>query len=357
MDEAHEQSFEELDARKSGANNVSGGKDSKQAGKKGKVVVPLEPPLKRSVKGDLKGAPLPPPLTSAPLAFKTTNPAVPPRQTPTSFAHAPTAPTAAPSVKTEDAPAVLALTQISPSPAALEPSGLVQPSQPGTSAAPPPSSGAASTTPFPAVPASVRIPILVGPVPAAHASSGSPPKPIVLHENTLILNPEIFSHLTPQHLQDLEALGAQKALEILQAYIVRYYKEKLRAEGGRGRGRGRPRRGRGGPPAGRGAGAVAGTSSGPGRAETNVAGPFTTAPLPPRGPKPASAQSPLPAGAEEGLVGSIAAVAEPPVDAPSPILVVDDDEDDDFPEPAAKRRRLEEPVPAPESELAVDVIS
>ena len=213
----------------------------------------------------------------------------------------------------------------SPPPAAPEPSGLVQPSQPGTSAAPPPSSGAASTTPFPAIPASVRIPILVGPVPAAHASSGSPPKPIVLHENTLILNPEIFSHLTPQHLQDLEALGAQKALEILQAYIVRYYKEKLRAEGGRGRGRGRPRRGRGGPPAGRGAGAGAGTSSGAGRAETSVSGPFTTAPLPPRGPKPMGAQYPLPAGAEEGRVGSIAAVAEPPVDAPSPILVVDDE--------------------------------
>ena len=76
-------------------------------------------------------------------------------------------------------------------------------------------------------------------------ASATDPKPIVLHQNTLILNPTIFAHLTPPQLRDLEALGAQKALEILQGYIVRYYKEKLRAEGGRGRGRGRGRRARG----------------------------------------------------------------------------------------------------------------
>jgi forkhead box protein K len=60
----------------------------------------------------------------------------------------------------------------------------------------------------------------------------------VLHENQLILNPTIFSHLTPEQLRELEALGAQKALEILQGHIVRFLKERIKTEG-RARGRGR----------------------------------------------------------------------------------------------------------------------
>lgn len=42
-----------------------------------------------------------------------------------------------------------------------------------------------------------------------------PTPPIVLHENTLILNPTIFGHLTTEQLKGLETLGAQKALEII----------------------------------------------------------------------------------------------------------------------------------------------
>ena len=172
----------------------------------------------------------------------------------------------------------------------------------------------------------------------------------MLHENTLILNPEIFSHLTPQHLQDLEALGAQKALEILQAYIVRYYKEKLKAEGGRGRGRGRPRRGRGAAP-GRGS-TLAGASA---RAETPSAGPFTTAPLPPRLPKPepGALTETSPPGVPPASAASHSH-PQAPVDAPSPIVVIDDDDPAEQPEePAAKRRRLDEPDP----EQAVDVMA
>ena len=55
----------------------------------------------------------------------------------------------------------------------------------------------------------------------------------------------IFSHLTTEQLKELEGLGAQKALEILQGHIVRFLKEKMRSEGGgRGRGRGRGRGGK-----------------------------------------------------------------------------------------------------------------
>ncbi|OJT10535.1 Fork-head transcriptional regulator 2 [Trametes pubescens] len=354
VDDAHEHTFEELDARKQ--NVLVGGvvtKDGKIGGKKGKAVVPLEPPLRRSVKGDSKGVPLPPPLTSIPLALKSSTPTFPSSSASSSSPPLTTAP--AP-VKTEPVtvsyiPSPPSNTQASfhaTAPAASMPLstgvlstghtiGNVAPSQalPSSSAAPTPSS-------FPTIPASVRIPIVVGPVPSTTATGGAPapPKPIVLHENTLILNPEIFSHLTPQHLLDLEALGAQKALEILQAYIVRYYKEKLKAEGGRGRGRGRPRRGRGGA-TGRGstpAGSVA-------RTDTPMNGPFTTAPLPPRVSK-STVPSPAVPGTGQDFSGAPPpASSEPPADAPSPIVVIDDDEDDAAEqEPVAKRRRLEEPV-------------
>jgi len=101
----------------------------------------------------------------------------------------------------------------------------------------------------PGIPATVRIPIIVGPVPDSYipsstselstpTSSHLPTPPIVLHENTLILNPTIFGHLTNEQLKGLEALGAQKALEILQGHIVRFLKERIRTESGKTRGRG-----------------------------------------------------------------------------------------------------------------------
>ncbi|KAI0771949.1 fork head domain-containing protein [Trametes elegans] len=356
VDDAHEHTFEELDARKQSAlYSSTGGKDGKISGKKGKTIVPLEPALKRSVKGDGKGVPLPPPLTSTPLALKSTN------STPAShIASSSTSPpvTIHPPVKAEPAttgyiPSPSVHAQASPPPPAFAatspPVPSVSPStQPtNTMAAPQAPSAASSTTPataaFPTIPASVRIPIVVGPVPSTNPTSGNPtpPKPIVLHENTLILNPDIFSHLTPQQLQDLEALGAQKALEILQAYIVRYYKEKLKAEGGRGRGRGRPRRGRGG---GTGRGSTPAGSTA--RTDTPPTGPFTTAPLPPRVPKPIASPSEAPASIPTGPqahAGATPALSQAPTDAPSPIVVIDDDDAPEH-EPATKRRRLDEPV-------------
>ncbi|KAI0663127.1 fork head domain-containing protein [Cubamyces menziesii] len=368
VDDAHEHAFEELDARKQSTLVGSVGGKDKAGGKKGKTVVPLEPPLKRSVKGDLKGAPLPPPLTSTPLALKSTNPTYPSNAASASTSPPLPAVSAPPPIKAEPSsvtqvPPLPPYTQAPPpatAPAASSPptNNVQSPGQAtgnvtvtASQASPPTGAPTPAATPLSTIPASVRIPIVVGPVPSSNSSGGapSPPKPIVLHDNTLILNPEIFSHLTPQHLQDLEALGAQKALEILQAYIVRYYKEKLKAEGGRGRGRGRPRRGRGGA-TGRGS-TPAGTTA---RADAPTTGPFTTAPLPPRLPKPTTApptsESP---SATPGSVGSQhdgvtpaqppPTSSQPPVDAPSPIVVIDDDDGPEQ-EPAAKRRRLDEPV-------------
>ncbi|EJF62891.1 hypothetical protein DICSQDRAFT_57064 [Dichomitus squalens LYAD-421 SS1] len=351
VDEAHEHAFEELDARKNAVIGGTSGKDGRLSGKKGKAI-PLEPPLRRSIKGEPKGAPLPPPLTSAPLAFKTSNPTYLPGSASTSASPAPLAAPLHPAVKAEQVPVAHVpppppQPQLSPAPAGSPP--LSAPStnpvttraaSPPQASPPPSASGPSSAAPLSAIPASVRIPIVVGPVPASHNPTGpaSPPKPIVLHENTLILNPEIFSHLTPQHLQDLEALGAQKALEILQAYIVRYYKEKLRAEGARGRGRGRPRRGRGGA-TGRGS-APAGASVHP---ETTSSGPTSTSLLSPQDSKEASG-TPSSTTAPPSSA-SRAAPSESPAEAPSPIVVVDDDSSpEQAEEHIAKRRRLDEPV-------------
>lgn len=156
----------------------------------------------------------------------------------------------------------------------------------------------------------------------------------MLHENQLILNPTIFSHLTPEQLRELEALGAQKALEILQGHIVRFLKERIKTEG-RARGRGRVKRGRGSA-----SNAAAQTekqekSSHPGT------GLFTTAPLLPRSAPPpmdALLPTPSPSGGSDGQ-------AEAETGPSSPIVVVDDDEPSDG--PVHKRRRLGiEGVPA-----------
>lgn len=320
VDPLHEHTFEEQDARKQA--------EGKLSGKKGKNPAFLEPPLKRSVKGEPKGSPLPPPLTSAPLVKREFH------------AHNVTAPptTSTFTVKVEPTPMPIPVALMhppAPRPAPPPPAGL------GASVHHHPAQASSSTppqvpSPIPPIPASVRIPIVVGPVPSTSSDSdfnAAEAKPIVLHQNTLILNPTIFSHLTAEQLRDLEALGAQKALEILQGYIVRFYKEKLKAEGGRGRGRGRGRKLRGAAP---------GTT----RPQPSSDGLFTTAPLPMR-----SANAQAPSGAPTGPPATSQAVVEPPPMASlqpeqdaapdSPIIVVDDD-DEGSDAHVSKRPRLGE---------------
>lgn len=306
VDPQFEHTFEEQEARKQA--------EARGLGKKGKM--PLEPPLKRSVKGDVKG-PLPPPLTSAPLVMKTSfshtvNTGHPPQSATFSRVEAPSAPAPPPPVSV---PPTFQPPPPTPVPA-LNTS--VSPGPPQVSA--PVSSQAPSS--IPPIPPSVRLPIVIGPVPSSSPEAANPePKPIVLHQNTLILNPTIFSHLTPQHLRDLEALGAQKALEILQGYIVRFYKEKLRAEGGRGRGRGRGRRPRGG------------GSQGPPR-PTAPEGLFVNTPLPQRSDSVKPEPQTNAAGAPP--MGSL----QPPDESPdSPVIIIDDDDEEDA--RVSKRPRLE----------------
>jgi len=329
--------FEEQEAR-AATSATGGGRDSKMGGRKGKTAVALEPPLKRSVRGEPKGTPLPPPLTSAPLAFKKeAAPTVKDEPSATSQQTASTAQFPGPADSTSAQPTSTLSLSISPTKAAN-----------GTSPAEA-SSIVPSSSSIPLIPASVILPIIVGPVPASHpsASTNDAPAinsatphlstpPIVLHENQLILNPTIFSHLTPPQLRELEALGAQKALEILQGHIVRFLKERIKTEG-RARGRGRGKRARGGAPSDAGAQTERKEKVSPGT------GLFTTTPLPTRGAPPlpppmdALLPTPSPSGASD-------AQAEGEASASSPIVVVDDDEPSDCPSP--KRRRLDvEDVP------------
>jgi hypothetical protein len=168
----------------------------------------------------------------------------------------------------------------------------------------------------------------VGPVPTSHPLATIPASdplaaflttpPIVLVDNTLILNPAIFSHLTAAQLSELQALGTRKTLEILGGYIKGYIKEMKKGKSGKTKGK-------------------------PKKAKTAVPG--STA-LP--GSK---AQDPNASAGQEGAT-PVKDVSIPVhgVDgrARSPIIVVDDGDMDalvnvvDDDEPAAKRRKLDD---------------
>jgi forkhead box protein K len=338
-----------------------------------------DPPLRRSVKAG--SGPLPPPLTNTPLAMKSA--LIP---SPGSFAspypqlHIPQHPQSnAGTSNTSSFTTTMTASSSSATPAQPE-SSLPTVSEAATAAA------TQSTSFISSLPPSVCIPIVIGPVPPNSTSSSSPPSvsspstshlptpPIVLHENTLILNPSVFSHLTPEQLKELEALGAQKALEILQSYIVRFLKERIRGEkdgsrGGRGRGRGRPKRGVGAGGLGRGGAPAPGAGSGP----------FTTTPLPPPNgvaplPPPVTHETASGSGMQgkeippkNGVIppainsqGPLPApeTAIPPASIPiplstsqtdpgpghtseSPIIIVDDVDADEPKGPAMKKRRLD----------------
>lgn len=337
VDEQFEHTFEEQEARSQAASSSTGGKDGK--GRKKEKAAPLEPALKRSVKGDIKGVTLPPPLTSAPLPFKSSNSLTNPLTT------APLASpfTTTPVIKPEPVTAPNLTVHPAPGPPSLHVTPALA-STPSSESSPCAASSVASA-PFSALPASVCLPIIVGPVPPSHPSSSNPEQaqPIILHNNTLILSPTIFSHLSPEQLRELEALGAQKALEILQGHIVRYLKEKMT------RGRGRTKRARGG------RGGMPGSRD---NKAPPAGGPFTTAPLPSRAPQlitvPGfeSAQTQAPAAHPPTAESVAVSVAEkPPVPVPitssvppprseSPIIVVDDVDSADE-GPAMKKRRID----------------
>jgi len=150
---------------------------------------------------------------------------------------------------------------------------------------------------------------------------------MVLHERTLILDPDIFSGLDSAMLKELERMGARRALEVLAGHMVRVLKERRRSkEGERRKGGGEKEKGKARRKKGAGA----------------AGAPFTTQPLPRR------------VGVGLGATASDKPpVAPPPVDNSQSRKEADQDEaavvnvtdDSDREAPAAKRRKLD-PTPA-----------
>ncbi|TFK43235.1 hypothetical protein BDQ12DRAFT_731282 [Crucibulum laeve] len=400
IDDKYAQSFEdqELKSQQAAAAAAQGGKDGLAKGARKKDKALLEPPLKRSVK-DVKGGPLPPPLTNAPLAMKT----IPPVTTATaSTSTMPVASTATTGVfayptlpnhtqlMAQQSSSVTSgysgapLSAVNPyapltqqqnwslHPAAPVKSNTATPTPtpgpyptssasvtPGASASPTPGStsaqplAAGQPPPGHAPVPDVVIPIILGPIPPTHPDY-SPNHPnnsakegyMVLHERKLILDPDVFSGLTKEMLADTEKMGARAALVMLTGHMVKALKER-RAKG-RGKDRG-ARRARGG-----------GRSSGSaGRKAPPPGGPFTHAPLESRrpvatpaaveseslstGPQVMASQSsisvsgPVPAPTPTIVSPSVSGPTVP-ADPGSPILIVDDSDDEG---PAMKKRRLE----------------
>lgn len=380
VEESHIQSFEDQEAKNAqalaqqqqqaaGGSQLNGGKMTAGKNKKGGAAL-HEPPLKRSVK--LGHGPLPPPLTTTPLPMKSSYSPAPGSLTSPSpappFSNAPAHHPAHAGPSHSGANSAMAMTTSTTTPnatatPATHPSTIAPPPNPTEAAT---TAAAQSTSFISSLPPSVCIPIVIGQAPpsaiaSASASAHLPTPPIVLHDNTLILNPSVFSHLAPEQLKELEALGAQKALEILQSYIVRFLKERIRGEKGgdrgRGRQRGRPKRG------GIGGSGRGGTPGG--------SGPFTNTPLPnpsqngntqaTQAPQPATSSAGVPGPDPKSMTGvvqtSVDSKSTVPVSAPapapvipisaaparsvSPIIVVDDEPDDEPDGPAMKRRRLD----------------
>ena len=204
----------------------------------------LEPPLKRSVKGDSL-SPLPPPLLP-PSQLISAQPASAIVPGPTTSSAAPVQQTKfiieTPQRKLEQELGNGTPNLTSLSHAKMEDT-LRQESHVATSAAP---SSPAPGSNLPSLPSDV-IPIVIGPVSPSEPADGEPSKaasilglssaPIAFQNNTIVLNPTIFSSLTPVHLKELESLGAKKAIEILQTYIVRFLKEKRKAETSKAKGK------------------------------------------------------------------------------------------------------------------------
>ena len=399
VDEKFSQTLEEQEMKvKQAAAAAARGISSGSADVTGKVRkkekgAPLEPALKRSVKGDTKGV-LPPPLTSSPLPFKnalpptpapssgaqTTQPAVPDGQAPgptvntSTMNSATTGVFAYPSLP-QNPKQSSTLTSYSGTPitglnpyaplaqanwamhSAVPNSQSHDSSTSNASRVPPAPVASASPQPPPgqtAVP-DVVIPIVLGPIPPTHPDY-APNHPnnstkegyMILHERKLILDPDVFAELTKEMLAELEKMGAREALGVLTGHMIRALKER-RAKG-RGRDRG-SRRSRG---TGRG-GAVRKTP-------VATTAPFTNVPLEHRR-KPASADgtngmevkmvingdgnvemkppTPVPSSIPEPVPIGVTPTRNvlPQAEPGSPIIVIDDVSEDEG--PATKRRKMD----------------
>jgi len=306
IDEKHAQALEEQESKfqqaaAAAAQGITLTTEAPTKSRKRDKGALLEPPLKRSVKGDLNGT-LPPPLTSAPLSYRGVTTSTTLSTAPISCASslssppAPAVPAGTPAATgvfpypshphlshhtttvSQSSPVLTSgptdtpLNAVNPYAALTQTNwGLHPPvnsstavaslSTTPTTASPVPSTSMASARhvasipawpplPLPSTPChtpvpDVVIPIVLGPIPLTHPDY-TPNHPnnsakegyMVLHERKLILDPDIFAGLTKEMLAELEKMGARAALTVLTNHMVRALKER------RAKGRGKERGGR-----------------------------------------------------------------------------------------------------------------
>ncbi|KAG6880407.1 hypothetical protein C0992_000009 [Termitomyces sp. T32_za158] len=396
LDPDHSQTLEEQETKILQAAAAGGslqGVDGQVRGRKKDKNAVLEPALKRSVKGDLKGTPLPPPLTSTPLPLKSSTPlATIATSTPSSAAASNTS--ATPGHTTTTIPATTGvfayptphahMTTVpqprtatsgytgaqssGPNPYAAwtmhsmstingtaHTSPTLAPTATTASTSPPPPPAPSSSTtssaqaqPPPAPPQTaksnsqivpdVNLPIVLGPIPLSHPDY-SPSHPhnsakegyMILHERTLILDPDVFGELTKDTLEGLEKMGMVAALQVLKDHMVKVLKQR------RAKGRNKVKR-------------IKGAGKKGGAPGTSLGAPLTTTPLerklvdtptvntaalgrPSLQPPTLSVITSMPDPAPMDVSG------DTPADPGSPIIIVDDSEDEC---PAAKRRKVDE---------------
>jgi len=306
IDEKHAQALEEQESKlqqaaAAAAQGISLTTETPTKSRKRDKGALLEPALKRSVKGDLNGTLLPPPLTSAPLPHRGTTTTTALSTAPVSRASSSSSlpvPAVPASTGTPAATGVFPYlfhphhtTTVSQSSSALTsghtgalssavnpyaaltqanwglhpplPSSTAISSATPTTVSPVPSTSTASVnhdastsarpllqqptpghTPVP----DVVIPIILGPIPPNHPDY-APNHPnnsakegyMVLHERKLILDPDVFVGLTKEMLAELEKMGARAALAVLTNHMVRALKERRAKGRGKERGGRRPR--------------------------------------------------------------------------------------------------------------------
>ncbi|KAJ3848595.1 hypothetical protein EV368DRAFT_49015 [Lentinula lateritia] len=362
LDEAHQHTLESQDSKL-----LSGA--TEQASKSRKKYKTLEPPLKRSVKGDTKGA-LPPPLNSTPLSMqKSPDPSV---ATTTTISHSNVTSSSTAQTSTLLQRSSMVSTPITSAGVATSPySALTQPwnifARPNTdvlTSTPSLSTALSVTVPSLSVSTSampkklassvpdIAIPIVLGPVPPTHPSySASHPNNsakegyMILHERKLILDPDVFSSLTKEMLAELEKIGASKAIEILTGHLVRVLKER-RKNRKSARGRGRGGKGAGGP--GRKsatAGATVNLSSSVPAVSTFLSNTQTCN----VSDAPATMDVEASLAANPNPLIPVPIMQAPVGDPGSPIVVVDSDDDG----PATKKRKVGEGSSSPFVDLVV----
>ncbi|KAF8803804.1 hypothetical protein BYT27DRAFT_7340618 [Phlegmacium glaucopus] len=404
IDEKHAQALEEQESKlqqaaAAAAQGISLTTEAPTKSRKRDKGALLEPPLKRSVRGDLNGALLPPPLTSAPLyrgSTTTTTVSTAPvsRVSSSSSPPVPAVPAAAgtpavtgvfpytsqPSSALTSGHTSAPLSAMNPYAALTQANWGLHPPVPlsvaatssatPTTVSPVPSTSTtsvshiASTSARPAllqqptpVP-DVVIPIVLGPIPPTHPDF-APNHPnnsakegyMVLHERKLILDPDVFVGLTNEMLAELEKMGARAALAVLTNHMVRALKER------RAKGRGKERGGR----------RLRGTGGRGGMTRKAGQTPFTNVPLD-HTKKRTGAALEKPTEADLCMAGSNARMEmKPPASVPgsildpipigsqvthaieddgktsqaepgSPLIVIDDSENE---EPAAKKRKVD----------------